>query len=53
MVQQRQYGGWGLIDSEGNLVVDCNFDHIDPFKCDYTSARVNLFGWHIVKKKGC
>lgn len=53
MVQQRQYGGWGLIDSEGNLVVDCCYDHIDPFKCDYTSARVNLFGWHIVKKKGC
>lgn len=52
MVQQRQYGGWGLIDSEGNLVVDCCYDHIDPFKCDYTSARKRV-NWTIVKKKGC
>lgn len=52
MVQQNQDGDWGLIDSEGNLVVDCCYDHIDPFKCDYTSARKRV-NWTIVKKKGC
>lgn len=52
MVQQNQDGDWGLIDSEGNLVVYCCYDHIDPFKCDYTSARKRV-NWTIVKKKGC
>ena len=48
----KAYDDWGLIDSEGNLVIDCCYDHIDPFKCDYTSARKRV-NWTIVKKKGC
>ena len=50
MVRQKADSKWGLIDTNGNLVIPCNYDHIDPFKCRYTSVKEGTY-WKIINKE--
>lgn len=45
--------GWGLIDSRGDLVVNCSYDEVEDFKngCGYTSVRIGD-SWKIIGKDG-
>ena len=50
MVRQKADSKWGLIDTNGNLVIPCNYDHIDPFKCRCTSVKEERY-WKIINKE--
>lgn len=45
--------GWGLIDSRGDLVINCSYDEVEDFKngCGYTSVRIGD-SWKIIGKDG-
>lgn len=51
MVQKEEAGSWGLIDTNGELVVDCLYDHVDPFRCgcNFTSVKKGK-KWKIIRK---
>lgn len=51
MVRKEKDGKWGMIDKDGNLTVDCSYDHIDPFECNFTSVRTRK-SWTIINKDG-
>ena len=51
MVQKDDSGDWGLIDEDGNLVLECRYEDIEPFRCGFTCALKDGY-WSIINKRG-
>ena len=50
-VQKEEEGDWGLIDRDGNLVIDCRYTEIIPVKDGLFNAR-KRYKWTILNKEG-
>lgn len=50
-VQKKENEDWGLIDRDGNLVIDCRYTEIIPVKDGLFNAR-KRYKWTILNKEG-